>query len=139
MRAIKDVRRKLEQKTEEVQRLKHALAKAESYVEAMQETLKILEKEASSDNGGATIRPGSMVDKARNALGQAGKPLHIEELLGHIGKEVNKKNRASLAGSLGTYVREKIVFTRPQPATFGLVEFEIEDEESSEPPNDFGL
>jgi len=138
MRALRDLQRKLEQKAEEVQRLKQELAKAEAYVDALQDSIKILERDIGSDNGGATIRPGSMVDRARIALREAGKPLHIEDLLRAIGKEVNKRNRASLAGSLGTYVRERVAFTRPQPATFGLIEFESEKNED-EPPDDFGL
>ena len=136
MKAIKDIRRKIAQKEEEAKRLREQLLKAEAYLEAMQESLKLIERTAGA-NGGSGLRPNSMVDKARKALQQAGRPMHVAELLGAIGKEVTKNNRTSLSGSLGFYVRQEEIFTRPAPNTFGLKEFEgVESEEQL--PEGFG-
>jgi len=77
-----------------------------------------------------------LIDKARTALRRVGKPLYIEELLRAMGKEVNKKNRVSLSGSLGSYVRQEYIFTRPAPNTFGLIEFDNSVEDAI--PEGFG-
>jgi hypothetical protein len=70
-------------------------------------------------------------------LRKAGKPLHITDILKGIGKTTSKKDRVSLSGSLGWYVRRNEIFTRPAPNTFGLKE--MEDISKEEPPDDFGL
>ena len=62
--------------------------------------------------------------------------MHIEEILKGMGKEVNRNSKGGLGGSIGMYVRKGIVFTRPGPNIFGLVEFETPSIE--EPPPDFG-
>jgi len=48
--------------------------------------------------------------------------MHVNELLMAIGLEKTKNARVSLVGSLGAYVRKGVVFTRPGPNIFGLVE-----------------
>jgi septal ring factor EnvC (AmiA/AmiB activator) len=136
MSAEKDLEKKIKQKEEETQRLKDDLRATEAYLEGMRASLRVIKKTSDAANGG-TIRPGSMIDKARKALRQAGKPLYIEELLRKMGKEVSKKNRISLSGSLGSYVRDKNIFTRPAPNTFGLIEFD-EIREDDDVPEGFG-
>jgi len=126
MKAERDIEKRIKQKEEEVQRLKEELFKAEAYLEAMQESLRLIKKTSSAD-GNDGIRPGSAVYKARAALRKVGKPLHVESLLRSMGKEVTKKNKVSLSGSLGGYVRQELVFTRPAPNTFGLIEFGEEE------------
>ncbi|MFH1374318.1 MAG: HTH domain-containing protein [bacterium] len=135
MNVEKDIERKIKQKEEAVQGLRDQLLRAESYLEALKDSLHMVQKKSSVANGD-TIRPGSMVHKALTALRNAKKPMHVNELLQHMGKEPTKKNRTSLSGSLGFYVRQEMVFTRPAPNTFGLVEFEAPTEE--ELPDSFG-
>jgi hypothetical protein len=135
MRAVKDIKRKIDQKDEEVQRLRADLVRAEAYLEALRESLKLIQRDSGQD-GGNGIRVGSMIAKARDALRKEGQPLHVEEILRRMGREVTKKSRASLSGSLGTYVRDGNMFTRPMPNTFGLMEFEADAER--EPPEGFG-
>lgn len=138
MKAVRDIERKIRQKEEEATRLREELAKAEAYVEAMQESLRLIKKTTSAEEGNG-IRPGSMIHKAQMILRKVGKPLYVGNLLEQMGREVTKNNRMSLAGSLGTYVRNEQVFTRPAPNTFGLVEFnEPETEGDDQPPEGFG-
>jgi hypothetical protein len=131
MKIERDIEKRIKQKEEEVQRLKQELFKAEAYLEAMQESLRLIKRTSSTDaNDG--IRPGSSVYKARATLRKAGKPLHVDELLRGMGKEVSKKSKVSLSGSLGSYVRQQLIFTRPAPNTFGLIEFAEPEEEIPE-------
>ena len=94
MRAIKDLKRKIRQKEEEIQGLKESvlrankeLDKAESYLEGLQESLRMIEKDSDAASGD-TIRPGSIIDRARKALRDAGKPLYVDDLLRKMEKEV---------------------------------------------------
>ncbi|HEX9751076.1 MAG TPA: HTH domain-containing protein [candidate division Zixibacteria bacterium] len=131
MKAVRDIERRLKQKEEEALRLKSELDKVQSAIEAYRETLKILQKGVSAGNG-SDIRPKSKVGRALQILRDAGKPLHVSEILRALGEDhKNKQARASLSGSLGVYVRNGQVFTRPSPNTFGLMEFDGEDQSSS--------
>ena len=67
------------------------------------------------------LRPGTDMAKCADALEQAGHPLYVDDLLAALGKEPTRNNRASLSGSLAALVRNKRVFTRPEPNTFGLI------------------
>lgn len=136
MKAERDIERKIKQKEEEAQRLREELFKAEAYIEALQESLRLIKKTSNTADGNG-IRPGSMIHKAQEILRKEGKPLYVGDLLNRMGREVTKMNRMSLSGSLGTYVRNKQVFTRPAPNTFGLIEFG-NSAEDDEPPEGFG-
>ncbi len=140
MKAIRDIKRKIAQKEDEVRDLRERLFKAEAFLDGLQESLRLFEK-SSGVNGGGGLRPNSTVDKVFKMLKQAGAPMHANDLLRAIGKEPTKKNKQSLAGSLGFYVRQGEIFTRPAPNTFGLVEFgevEVERELRNELPEGFG-
>jgi len=136
MKAERDIERKIKQKEEEAQRLREDLLRAEVYIEAMHESLRLVKKTSNAELGNS-IRPGSMIHKAQEILRKEGKPLYVGDLLNRMGREVTKMNRMSLSGSLGTYVRNKQVFTRPAPNTFGLIEFG-NSAEDDEPPEGFG-
>jgi len=64
------------------------------------------------------------LSQARDAIRKAGKPLHITQILVAIGRANTKQTRLALSGSLATYVRRDEIFTRPEPNTFGLLEFD---------------
>lgn len=135
MRAEQDIEKKIKQKEDEVQKLREDLGKAEAYIEALKESLRLIKKTSDPNEG---IRPGSMMYKVRSALRKEGKSLYVEELLKRMGMEVNKKNKVSLSGSLGSYVRQEIIFTRPAPNTFGLIEFDRLAESQDDIPDGFG-
>ncbi|HXM51207.1 MAG TPA: hypothetical protein VN956_25410 [Pyrinomonadaceae bacterium] len=94
---------------------------------AMQELQAVLKSlpDEEGDEGRAEIalRRGSEASKARDALRDVRKPLHVDTLLTAIGKEINKKTRASLAGQLGLYARKDQIFVKTGPNEFGLLEW----------------
>ena len=135
MRTRNKIEEKIKRKEAEVQELELKMREAKAYVQALQDTLKMLPREIRGGDIGDTLRSGSNIHKTYELLKKAGKPLHINKILEGIGKPTLKKDKTSLAGSLGWYVRRREIFYRPSPNTFGLLEME----ESQEPPDDFGL
>lgn len=114
----------IDKKLQEIRDLQLQMEKAEAYVQALQDSMKLLPRE--SANGVSpeqTLRPGTAMAKARDILRAQGKPMHISELLKALGRPVDKKNKVSIGGSISTYVRNQQIFTRPAPNTFGLMEF----------------
>ena len=66
--------------------------------------------------------------------------MHVSALIEELGKDLNRKSRASMTGSLGAYARRGEIFTRPAPNTFGLIELghKAAIEEKEKPPAGFG-
>ncbi len=138
MKAERDIERKIKQKEEEVRNLREKLIQAEAYLDAMQESLRLIQR-TTSDHGSGGIRLNSMIDKARKILRREGKAMHVADILQSMGKEASQRNKVSLSGSLGNYVRQKFVFTRPDPNTFGLIEFGEVGVTEDGVPEGFGL
>ena len=128
MQIQREIERRIEKKRQEISGLKEQLNTAEAYLEALQDTLKLLPKEGDKE---VVLRAGSDLAKARDFIKVHGRPQHVTDILKGIGKEVNKPNKISLSGSLGGYVRRGIIFTKPAPNTFGLIEMENGDERES--------
>ncbi|MCP4327552.1 MAG: hypothetical protein GY791_03840 [Alphaproteobacteria bacterium] len=132
---------KIKRKEVEVQTLERKLDAAKVYLQALKDIQRAVEKEnpdAAEDN--TPLRKGSMAAQARDAIMEAGIPVHIDDLLRRLGKDLTRETKASLTGSLAAYVRRHEVFTRPAPNTYGLIElehFEVEEPEN-EPPSGFG-
>jgi len=135
-----DLQKRIEKKELEIRELEKQLAAANAYLQALQETIRMLPKEPRSGQSLPTqiLRPGSGVAKVREAIIKAGKPLHITELLKALGRPVDKNSRVSLSGSLSGYVKRNEIFTRPAPNTFGLIELNHSQMPEDEPPEDFG-
>jgi len=143
-----ELERKVIKKRAEITRVEAQLTGARSYLQALEDTLAMLTGEQ-GEQSETTLRPGSRVAKAREAILEAGHPLQVLDLLKAIGDEPTKKNRATLSGSLGAYVRRGEIFTRPAPNTYGLAEQssettgaddnEDDPAETVEPPEGFGL
>lgn len=145
------IQSQIKKKEAEIQQLEKKLNDAKVYIQALRDVLHAAETEqAESAAAEGTIREGSAVDQARRIILNAGKPLHLNEILEILGKEVTRETKASLNGSLSAYVRRGEVFTRPKASTYGLKELEAtkpEDERQSashtsaraaEPPPGFG-
>ena len=130
----------LDRKLQEIKDLELQLEKARAYVQAMQDSMRLLPKENGQSD--VTLRPGTGLAKARDVLKAAGKPMHISEILKALNHPMDKKHRLSLSGSLSSYVRNGQIFTRPAPNTFGLIEMnkaaDVSDEDVFEIPDDFG-
>jgi TolA-binding protein len=141
MARIRDeLQKRIEKKHLEVRELEKQLAAAQAYIEALQDSMKLLPKDTMTTKVAAeqALRPGSAVAKAREAILKAGKPLHITEILKALDRPVDKNNRVSLSGSLSGYVKRQEIFTRPAPNTFGLAELNHDEMPIEEPPADFG-
>lgn len=135
------IEERLRKKEQEVRSYEDKIREAKIYAQALRDILKMMERadevEVSPD---ATLKPGSMIAQAREAIVRRGAPIHIDDLLDALGKEVTRESKASLAGSIAAYVRRNEIFTRPAPSTFGLVELghETVPTEEDEPPASFG-
>jgi len=141
---IRDSFQKLiDKKSQEIRELELKLREANAYIQALQDSMKLLPRESNGSIGDEVeLRPGTALAKTRDILKSAGKPLHISELLKLQGRPIDKKNRVSLIGTLAGYVRAGKIFTRTAPNTFGLMEFgqsTVESEsEQVELPSKFG-
>ena len=132
-----ELQKRIERKQEELKELELKVREGNVYIQALQETMKLLPKEGPSE---ITLRPGSNIAKAREVIRAAGKPLHINEILKTLGPEVGRDKKLAISGSIGAYVRKHEIFTRPAPNTFGLVEFSQRNGvPQEEPPADFGI
>ncbi len=137
MNLRRELEKKIEKKRDEIAQNERTLAESRAYLQALEDTLRLLPKDDQSDCGTSlerSLRAGSDMAKIEAILKEEGKPLHIDELMRRIGKD--EKYKISLSGSLSSYVRMRRVFTRPNSNTFGLIEFE---KAKNEPPGDFGI
>jgi len=135
-------RRKIEirirKKEEEIQSLELKIRETRSYVQALQDVMKILPRDKDVD-AKTLLRSGSAVAQAREVILEAGNPLHISTIIQSLGRVDNRKSRTAIAGSISAYVRKGEIFTRTAPNTYGLVEFpSVGQPKEDEPPEDFG-
>jgi hypothetical protein len=139
-----ELQKRIDRKRAEIHALEGKLKEAEIYVQALEDTLKMLPHDGDDATEVSTetlLREGSNIARAREVLQNAGRPLHILEMLSAMGKPTDKDNRAALAGSLGAYVRRGEIFTRPAPNTFGLTGMKLSGLQPSvsAPPANFGI
>lgn len=138
------IEERMRKKLAEVATLEEKLKSAKVYLSALRDILRLIEKDETdtSDQGEVKLRAGSSVAQARDIILARGEPVHLDDLLTGIGKEVTRASQASLAGSLAAYVRKDEIFTRPAPNTFGLIELghtsPNEEDDPFEPPAGFG-
>jgi len=140
-----EIQRKIERKQVELADLERghliAMAGARAYIQALQDMLKSVPREdAQAPDPETVLRPGSSMARTREAILAAGKPLHVNELLKAINRPVDHGSRVSVSSSLATYVRKGIIFTRPAPNTFGLIELGHRSgvAVAPQPPDGFG-
>jgi hypothetical protein len=128
----REIDKRIDKKKQEIAELEKRLGESKAYLSALQDTAKLFPKEDGVADKVPVLRPGTDLAKSRDLLKSVGKPLHITEILKGIGKDVNKGNRISLSGSLGGYARKGIIFSKPAPNTFGLIELENESHDLSD-------
>jgi hypothetical protein len=131
MGLLYDLKRRIDRKQQEIAELEGRVRESKAYLQALQDTVKVLPKDADvGTTSDSKLRSNSMVGQARITLKRHGSPMHVTKILESIGKAANKKNRASLSGSLSQYVRKQDIFTRPEPNVFGLLEWDLKPPES---------
>lgn len=97
------------------------LAQAEAYLQAVQDSIRVLPREQEERLDANVLREGTAIAQARDVLKAAGRPLHILEILKRMGRAPDKQGRVSLSGSLAAYVRRNQVFRKAGPNTFTLI------------------
>lgn len=138
------IEERIQRKQAEIVALEDKLKAAKVYIGALRDVLKMMDpdRDKSSTQADAKLKTGSSVDQARAIILERGAPVHVDDLLRSMGKEVSAANRSSLVGSIAAYVRREEIFSRPAPNTFGLIELNHTEEESDEfevePPSGFG-
>lgn len=137
-----NVRQKLEErvrrKEQEIRSHRSSIEKAEAYVQAMQDAIKLIPKDDTSEGGTTlTLRPGSSAHKAMEAIKAARRPLHITEILKAVGLKPEKKNKLAYGSTLARYARNHEIFKKTAPNTFDLFEGNQVFEE--ELPEGFGI
>lgn len=140
MREQKVIEDQLRRKEVEIVALEDKLKAARVYAKALRDVLKMVNKAEPDDLSETKLRKGSLVDQARELIHERSEPVHIDELLRAMGKEVTRDAKASLNSSLAAYVRNGEIFVRTAPATYGLIELSHTAEDSDEdlPPVGFG-
>jgi hypothetical protein len=131
-----ELQKRIDRKRVEIADLEMKTREARVYIQALEDTLKILPRDSQDDSSNQTLelRSGSRVAKARDVLKKAGAPLHITDILKELGDETTPANRTALSSSIGAYVRRGELFTRPAPNTFGLTEFGTAEARKGPPP-----
>jgi hypothetical protein len=130
----------IDKKQQEINVLEIQLREASAYIQALQDSMKLLPRDAETlSESQHILREGSTLAKTRDLLRKSGAPLPISEILKLLGKPQDTKHRISLAGTLSGYARKGRVFTKTAPNTFGLIEFGTPDQtEEDELPAEFG-
>jgi hypothetical protein len=143
MGARESLQKLIDRKLAEIDRLEEQLRDARVYVQAVQDSFKLLPKEEDGQALSKELRAGSALAQVQEFLKRERAPQHISTILEYLGKPIDKQNRVSLSGSLGGYARDRRIFTKTGPNTFGLIEFDSKADQSGQPelpglPEDFG-
>jgi hypothetical protein len=140
VREQKAIENQLRRKEAEIVSLESKLREAKVYAKALRDVLKIVGNEDAEEAGETKLRKGSLVDQAREVILERGEPVHLDDLLKAMGRDVTRDAKASLNSSLAAYVRNNEIFVRTAPATYGLIELSHTEEAQDEdaPPAEFG-
>lgn len=144
-----EFQKKIDRKLQEIDGLGLQIREAKAYIQALEDMMRLLPREELSGNHGeSSLKPGTAIANAREAIKKMGRPLHITDILVALGRPVDKANRAAIGGSIAAYVRRGEVFTRPAPNTFGLIDADAVNGANpsrivgvggvNQPPPDFG-
>ena len=135
-----DFQKRIDRKQQEISEFELKIREAKAYIQALQDSIRSLLKEAIIAAPTLTLRPGSSVYKARLAIKKSRKPMHITEILAALGLPNDKKHRLALSGTIASYARKNQIFIKTYPNTFGLLELGHSSQDVSlEPPPDFGM
>lgn len=117
-----------------VNKLRVDLVEAEARAKDLRAAIRVLEKLAApargSSNAAVRLADLPMADAAEVVLRQIGQPRHINEIVSRMLNQKYKydgsalKLRLSLVGSLDRKTHAGYTFTKPAPATYGLIEWQ---------------
>ena len=106
----------------EIESLRARIDRLEAINEGLREALALVPPDDGESVPMRRPRSASDVQRAREFLANAGRALHVSEILEGIGKEDTRSNRASLVGSLARYARRGEMFQRHAPNEFSAIE-----------------
>lgn len=136
-----DLQRRIERKQAELAEAEleweRRKAGAEAYIQALQETIRSLPRDAADVRPEHILRAGGALARVRDFIIGRGNPQSVDDILRALGKPNDKKSKASLTSMLGTYVRKGEIFVRTAPNTYGLIEL-AHSQGEDEPPAGFG-
>src|ERR1700674_1189258 len=81
----------------EIRRYQTLVAAAASYIQALEDMERFIPSDGNGLGSQITLRPGTAIYKAREAILAAGGPVQIDELLKAIGKSIDAENRGALS------------------------------------------
>lgn len=136
----KKIEDKLARKLREIVNLEQKIKDAKVYVRALKDVLKMLGNDNSDELTESKLKTGSAAAQAKQIIEDAKMPLHIDQILEAMGKEITRDTKSSVTSSLAAYVRRGDIFIRTAPNTFGLIELGHTEREivASAPPDGFG-
>lgn len=113
---------RIRKKEEEIRELEARVREGRAYIQALQDTVKLLPRDSENgDSGDTELRAGSKTARARDFIKQTAKPVHVSKILEGLGIENTKANRASMSGSIGSYARKGQIFKNFGSNVFGLI------------------
>jgi hypothetical protein len=105
---MKSIETLINEKMEEHRRL---IEKNEAYIQVLKDILRSNQSE----------RPQSTLSRAAEAIKEAGRPLHADEILVKLGKKKTTKNKANIVSSIAHYASAGKMFKRTDPNTFDVL------------------
>lgn len=142
MGARDNLQRLVDRKQQELAELEAQSREAKVYIQALLDAMKSLPRESFHASPADALRPETIGYRARKFILEAGKPLHVNDILSKLARPVDKANRVSVSGTLSAFVRNGEIFTRPAPNTFGLAEMGFNgttpNADEDDLPEDFG-
>lgn len=116
-----------------IQRLREELAVLQRAKAIIRSKTPIGAGEAPTGKGRDSIKPDSDPGRAWAVLREAGGPLHVFDIMSAIEKQTGKAPvRSSLVSALARYSKNKRIFYRAKPNTFGLLEWKSETNKITE-------
>ena len=129
-----DLSKRVDKKRQEIVALEQQMLAARAYVQAMEEALRLAGRMNAPETArerSSSLRQGSLPAKAYPVLKRNLRPMYLVALLEGMEVQPTNKNKRALASSLSAYARKREIFTRPEPNTFGLIEFEEDTSDGS--------
>ncbi len=123
MNTIQEIEKRILKNKKEIIVFEKEIAAREGSIQTLKDVLKLLTKDNNNEGDAFKLREGSVMHKTSLLLKESGKPLHITKIMDKIGTENTVKNKNSISTSLANYARRGVIFTKPNPNTYGLIEF----------------
>jgi len=120
---IREKQARFQELAEEMAVLRKELEAARALLSEGQTPRRVVRHAGRRPKGQEPIKPDSSAGLALKILRERGRPMHANAILQRIREQNHEVNKGTLIGQLTRYVNQRIVFNRPEPNTFGLLEW----------------